>query len=80
MYGQIRTYQSGVSAIAKKAQNMVHSVCHNAGKFWPKGSFLKYPGVIKVNIGKPQNIQKKSVTESIDEIHEWTVEQSKLCK
>ena len=77
-YGHIGKYQSGGIAIAKKAQKMVLPVCHNAGKFWPKGSFIKYPGVIKVIIGKPQNIQKKSVAESIDEIHQWTIEQSKL--
>jgi len=79
-YGHIGKYQSGGIAIAKKAQKAVLPVCHNAGKFWPKGSFIKYPGVIKVIIGKPQNIQKKSVVESIDEIQKWTVEQSKLCK
>ena len=77
-YGHIGKYQSGGIAIAKKAQKMVLPVCHNAGKFWPKGSFIKYPGVIKVIIGKPQNIQKKSVAESIDQIHQWTIEQSKL--
>jgi len=77
-YGHIGKYQSGGIAIAKKAQKTVLPVCHNAGKFWPKGSFIKYPGVIKVTIGKPQNIQKKSVAESIDEIHQWTIEQSKF--
>jgi len=77
-YGHIGKYQSGGIAIAKKAQKTVLPVCHNAGKFWPKGSFIKYPGVIKVIIGKPQNIQKKSVAESIDEIQQWTIEQFEL--
>jgi 1-acyl-sn-glycerol-3-phosphate acyltransferase len=28
-------------------------VAHNSGEFWPKNSFLKYPGTITVVIGKP---------------------------
>jgi 1-acyl-sn-glycerol-3-phosphate acyltransferase len=28
-------------------------VTHDAGKYWPKHSFIKYPGTIKMIIGKP---------------------------
>ncbi len=28
-------------------------VAHNAGRFWPRNSFLKYPGSVTVRIGPP---------------------------
>ena len=28
-------------------------VAHNAGEFWGKNAFLKYPGTITLSIGKP---------------------------
>ena len=28
-------------------------MAHNAGRFWPRNSFLKYPGEVTVRIGPP---------------------------
>jgi len=71
-YGQLGNYQKGGVAIAKKAGCDICPVCHNAGKLWPKGSFIKYPGTITVVIGKPINITEKSATTLTQEIKDWT--------
>ena len=39
--------------LAKNSNFPILPVVHNAGVFWPKNSFLKYPGTIYIKIGKP---------------------------
>jgi 1-acyl-sn-glycerol-3-phosphate acyltransferase len=50
-------YKSGIYTIAKERFCKIIPVSLNSGKFWPKGSFIKYPGIIKV--------------EFLPEISEW---------
>jgi len=44
--GETGTYQPSAIMLAKKADVPILLVAHNAGVCWPKGSFLKHPGVI----------------------------------
>lgn len=44
-------FNAGGSLLAQLTQYPVIPVAHNAGEFWPRYSFLKYPGTIKVRIG-----------------------------
>ena len=44
-------YQTGGAAIAVHAGAPVVPVAHNAGKYWRRKAFLKYPGTITVSIG-----------------------------
>lgn len=46
-------YQTGGAAIAVHAGAPVVPVAHNAGEFWRRMAFLKYPGTVTVSIGKP---------------------------
>ncbi len=74
-YKKLGVYQNGGSAIAKKTGYSIVPVYHNAGKIWPKGSFIKKPGVITVVIGKAisqSNLKPSEVTENI---RQWTLEQ-----
>ena len=75
-HNQLGEYQSGGVAIAKKSQALLLPVYHNAGKVWPKGSFIKYPGEIRVVIGKPIEVGKKSASALTDEIRTWAQAQS----
>ncbi|MFN7097050.1 MAG: lysophospholipid acyltransferase family protein [Gammaproteobacteria bacterium] len=53
--GQVR---SGAAALARATGAPLVPVSHNAGKFWPRRGWLKYPGLITVHIGKaiyPEN-------------------------
>ena len=74
-YKKLGVYQNGGSAIAKKTGYSIVPVYHNAGKIWPKGSFIKKPGVITVVIGEAisqSNLKPSEVTENI---RQWTLEQ-----
>ena len=75
-YNQLGEYQNGGTAIAKKSGYDIIPVYHNAGKIWPKGSFIKKPGVITIVIGKA--ISSSSMTSSgiTEEIRNWTLEQA----
>ena len=75
-YNQLGEYQNGGTAIAKKTGYDIIPVYHNAGKIWPKGSFIKKPGVITIVIGKA--ISSSSMTSSgiTEEIRNWTLEQA----
>nr|WP_246265291.1 lysophospholipid acyltransferase family protein [Aromatoleum diolicum] len=49
--GTARRYKPGGAALARKAKVPVVPVAHNAGEFWRRNAFLKYPGEITVSIG-----------------------------
>ena len=51
--GARRRYQLGGAWLAAHAGAPVVPVAHNAGRFWPRNSFLKYPGEVRVRIGPP---------------------------
>ncbi len=51
--GEHGKYHIGGAWLATHTKTQVVPVAHNAGEFWRKNSFLKYPGVIQVSIGKP---------------------------
>jgi 1-acyl-sn-glycerol-3-phosphate acyltransferase len=51
--GTRRRYQLGGAWLAAHAAAPVVPVAHNAGRFWPRNSFLKYPGEVQVRIGPP---------------------------
>ena len=76
-YKHLGDYQNGAAAIAKKSGHDIIPVYHNAGKFWPKGSFIKKPGVITVIIGKPISSSFLTSSELTKEVRNWTLEQEK---
>ena len=76
-YGKLGVYQNGGVAIAKKTNSLLLPVYHNAGKVWPKGSFLKHPGTITVVIGKPITSEKKQASKLTKEIRDWAESQAK---
>lgn len=51
--GQTGKYHIGGAWLATHTGARVVPVAHNAGEFWGKNSFIKYPGTITVSIGKP---------------------------
>ena len=70
-------YQNGAVAIAKGSGFDILPIYHDAGKLWPKGSFIKKPGVITVSIGKPMSSSNGSTAEITDNIRNWALEQSR---
>ncbi|MDO8962675.1 MAG: lysophospholipid acyltransferase family protein [Methylophilus sp.] len=51
--GQRGKYHIGGAWLASHTQSTVVPVAHNAGRYWRKNSFKKYPGTIQVVIGLP---------------------------
>ena len=75
-YGQLGEYQNGGVAIAKKSGELILPVYHNAGKCWPKGSFIKRPGTITVVIGEPIAPEKTQASKLTQQVYDWTQTQT----
>lgn len=69
--GQHQRYAIGGAMLAEKSGFPVLPVCHNAGEFWPKQSFLKKPGTITLVIGEP--VETKGVRANVlnAQVEEW---------
>jgi 1-acyl-sn-glycerol-3-phosphate acyltransferase len=76
-YKHLGEYQNGGAAIAKKSGYGIVPVYHNAGNLWPKGSFIKKPGVITVIIGEVISDSNLTSSEVTEKIRNWTLEQEK---
>jgi len=76
-YKHIGEYQNGGSAISKKSGYEIVPVYHNAGNLWPKGGFIKKPGVITVVIGEAISDSSLTSSELTEKIRNWTLEQEK---
>ncbi|MGR9107051.1 MAG: lysophospholipid acyltransferase family protein [Gammaproteobacteria bacterium] len=69
--GVVGRYGPGGSVLAHRSGYPVVPVAHNAGCFWPRNGFLKYPGTIQVRIGKPIFPEKLSATEINHATQDW---------
>ena len=64
-------YKIGCAVVATKTEVPVIPVAHNAGEFWPRHSFLKWPGEITVVFGSPVESQRKTPEELQEECVAW---------
>lgn len=69
--GERRKYGVGAAVLAKKTRFPVLPVAHNAGEFWPKRGFLKYPGTISLRIGTPFYAHDMNVEEINQRLEQW---------
>ncbi|MDF0606005.1 1-acyl-sn-glycerol-3-phosphate acyltransferase [Neisseriaceae bacterium TC5R-5] len=51
--GMVGKYKLGAARMAQQFDMPLVPVAHNAGEFWPRNAFLKYPGEITLVIGTP---------------------------
>ncbi len=49
--GQRKRYRLGGAVLAQESGIPVLPIAHNAGEFWPRRSFLKRPGTIRMVVG-----------------------------
>lgn len=76
--GHERRFGISGAALAKSAGRPILPVAHNAGDFWPRRSFLKRPGTIRVVIGPPIDTSSRTHEEITRVGREWiadTIEQ-----
>ena len=69
--GEIRKFSAGGALLAQKSEYPVIPVAHNAGDCWPRYSFLKYPGTIKVKIGAPIESRGRKAADINAEAENW---------
>lgn len=69
--GEQTKFSAGGAMLAHKTGYPVIPLAHNAGEFWPRYSFFKYPGTIKVKIGPVISSTDKKAKEINDEAQNW---------
>lgn len=69
--GEMGAFSAGGAMLAQKSGYPVLPVAHNAGIIWPRYSFLKYPGVIKVKIGPLIETKGRKAADINQEAETW---------
>lgn len=69
--GERTSYGIGGALLAEKSGRVVVPVAHNAGLFWARRSFLKYPGVVDLEIGAPIPVEGRRAVAINREAERW---------
>lgn len=69
--GATRRYKPGGAFLAKRAGVPVVPVAHNAGEFWRRNAFLKWPGEIIVSIGPVIDVKGVKVEQINSRAEVW---------
>ena len=69
--GTHQPYNKGGARLASATEAMVIPIAHNAGRCWPKNSFLKYPGTVIFSIGPAINSVGKTGGQLHQEVEKW---------
>ena len=69
--GKRQKYHPGGGMLAEKSGRPVIPIAHNAGYLWPRNSFLKWPGTIRMVIGTPIETREKKAAQITREVEEW---------
>ena len=73
--GEKGRYRIGAAVLAEQTGRHIVPVAHNAGEYWPRRSFIKRPGVIRVRIGEPISPAGKTAQQLLEEASGWIEEQ-----
>ncbi|MBS0543395.1 MAG: 1-acyl-sn-glycerol-3-phosphate acyltransferase [Proteobacteria bacterium] len=69
--GAMRRYKPGGAFLAKRAGVPVVPVAHNAGEFWRRNAFLKWPGEVVVSIGPVIDVKGVKVEQINSRAEDW---------
>jgi len=69
--GMRKRYGMGGAVLAAHAGCSILPVAHNAGEFWPRGVFLKRPGIIHVTFGPLIASAGRSPQDLSRQVEEW---------
>ena len=70
---QHKPFKIGGAIVSERTGYSVLPIAHNAGEFWPRHSWIKWPGTIRVVIGKPIDPHGKKPDQIINEVADWIV-------
>ncbi len=68
---QRKPFKIGGAIVSQRTGYSVLPVAHNAGEFWPRHSWIKWPGKIRVVIGEPIHPAGKKPEQIIKEVGDW---------
>ena len=68
---QSKPFKLGGAIVSQRTGYAVLPVAHNAGEFWPRHSWIKWPGTIRVVIGPPVEPEGKKAEAIIAEVGDW---------
>jgi len=69
--GKQGKYKTGGARFAVGTGAPVVPIAHNAGRVWPRNSFLKYAGIVTVSIGKPIETTGLTPDEVNTRVEQW---------
>ena len=69
--GKQGKYKTGGARFAIACGAPVVPIAHNAGRVWPRNSFLKYAGIVTVSIGKPIDTTGLTPDEVNTRVEQW---------
>ncbi|HAT39809.1 lysophospholipid acyltransferase family protein [Polynucleobacter necessarius] len=70
--GSTKTYyRIGGTRLASATDALVLPIAHNAGRCWPKNSFIKNPGTVVFSIGPAISSINKSAEQLLQEVEGW---------
>jgi 1-acyl-sn-glycerol-3-phosphate acyltransferase len=69
--GEDKRFAKGGASLAQASGYPIVPIRHNAGLFWPRGFFIKKPGIIQLSIGPLIQTQNKSINEINTEAENW---------
>jgi 1-acyl-sn-glycerol-3-phosphate acyltransferase len=70
---QQKPFKVGGAIVSQRTGYAVLPVAHNAGEYWPRHSWIKWPGTIRVVIGKPIDPEGKEPAEIIGLVKDWII-------
>jgi len=68
---QKKPFKIGGAIVSQRTGYSVLPIAHNAGEFWPRHSWIKWPGTIRVVIGKPIDPEGRAPEDIISEVETW---------
>ena len=69
--GQTKPFKLGGAIVSQQTGYSVLPIAHNAGEYWPRHSWIKWPGTIRVVIGKPIEPAGRKPEQIIEEVGNW---------
>jgi 1-acyl-sn-glycerol-3-phosphate acyltransferase len=69
--GSNKPYRKGGARLASATDALVIPIAHNAGRCWPKNSFIKEPGTVIFSIGPAISSANKSAEQLQQEVEGW---------
>ena len=69
--GSTKPYRKGGARLASATNALVLPIAHNAGRCWPKNSFIKNPGTVIFSIGPAITSDNKSAEQLQQEVEGW---------